>query len=83
MTQKLIVMERNTKDELQEAIVNNIVESDNGMRISAISVLETKSKKLEYGELLLPVSKHYEAWVVVEVPENNDKLYGDVMGMTD
>lgn len=64
MTQKLLVMERQDRETLINAIKKNILEADN--RISAISVNKT----------LLGV----EAWIILEVPENKDTLYDKAAG---
>ena len=61
MTQKLLVMERQDSETLMKAIKKDVLEADNNSRISAISVNKT----------LLGM----EAWIVLEVPENKDKLY--------
>ena len=59
MVQKLIIIERQDREALLDAIKKDILKSSN--RISAISVNKT----------LLGV----EAWIVLEVPENKDNLY--------
>ena len=66
MTQKLLVMERQDRETLMNAIKKDILEADNNSRISAISVNKT----------LLSM----EAWIVLEVPENKDKLYETAAG---
>lgn len=65
MVQKLLIMERDTEDGLQDAIEKNILQADNSSRISAISVLES-----QYGSRTI-----MKAWIIVEVPENKDRLY--------
>lgn len=75
MTQKLLVMERDTKDELQEAIIKNVLQRDNHNRISAISVLEQMSTTYVDGNVGHINQGHFEAWIVLEVPENKDRLY--------
>lgn len=80
MTQKLLIIERDTKKELREAIIKNILEEKN-MRLVSFSVLE-QEQKLGYGEML-PAPKYYEAWCIVAMPDKNDKFYDDLMGMTE
>lgn len=65
MVQKLLVMERDTEEQLQDAINHNILQSDNNSRISALSVHEGP-----YGSRTV-----FKAWIIVEVPENKEKLY--------
>lgn len=65
MVQKLLVMERDTEEQLQDAINYNILQADNNSRISALSVHEGS-----YGARIV-----FKAWIVVEVPENKEKLY--------
>lgn len=64
MTQKLLVMERQDSETLMKAIKKDVLEADNNSRISAISVNKT----------LLGM----EAWIVLEVPENKDKMYKEI-----
>lgn len=66
-----MVMSRDTREELMEAIKENILERDHdkhsgfsSMRITSISVLEQGN-----------ITKSYEAWIVVEIPDNKEKLY--------
>ncbi len=50
MTQKLLVMERDTKEELQKAIQKHLKDAE--FRMVSLSVLKTLS--------------HYEAWILTE-----------------
>lgn len=67
--QKLIVMQRDTKEQLMEAVKKNILErSDHhsgSSRVTSLSVLEQTKEGFSY----------FEAWVIVEVPDNKEKLY--------
>ena len=75
MVQKLLVMERDTEEQLQDAINHNILQADNNSRISAISVLKHTIKRPK------PLStEYYKAWIIVEVPENKEKLYEMAVG---
>ena len=72
MTQKLLIMERDTKEELQKAIKKNVLQADNYNRISAISIVP----QIRGGLLNANKSgKYFEAWIILEVPENKDRLY--------
>lgn len=73
--QKLIVMQRDTKEQLMEAVRKNILErSDHhsgSSRVTSLSVLE--QTKFEEGHATREL--YFEAWVIVEVPDNKEKLY--------
>lgn len=74
--QKLIVMQRDTKEQLMEAVKKNILErSDHhsgSSRVTSLSVLEqTKEGLVKANETGI----YFEAWVIVEVPDNKEKLY--------
>lgn len=91
MTQKLIVLERNTKEELMEAIKTNVLHPKNNCRMVGFSVLEQKIDITEENRKFrldkgFSLPKYYEAWCIVAVPDEKDKLYGkieEIVGMTD
>ncbi len=88
MTQKLLVMERDTEQGLQDVIKKDILQADNGVRISAISVVQKKVDMTEKNKKIrldmgFSIPSYFQAWIVVEVPENKDKLYETAMGMTE
>lgn len=83
MTQKLLILERNTKEELKEAIEKNILNPDNNMRLVSFSVLQQDRPT---GSWLGDGPKYFEAWCVVAVPDNKEELYGYAasrLGMTE
>ena len=89
MVQKLLIIERDTKAELQKAIEKNVLQQEN-MRLVSFSVLEQDTEGLfnaniEYDEdgNVIDKTKYFEAWCVVAVPDKNDKFYNDVMGMSE
>jgi len=84
MVQKLLIMERDTKDELQAAIIKNVLEADSYNRISAISILEQRHIGIRpAGGKYKP--NYFEAWIILEVPENKDSRFDgeEMMGMTE
>lgn len=87
MTQKLLVLERDTKEELQEAIRKNILES--GLRLYSFSVIEqveyTKGGLRRLGDPKPQDRYYFEAWCIIEVPDNTNRFYKAVeeMGMTE
>lgn len=81
--QKLLIIERDTKEELQKAISKNVLNTN--MRLIAFSVLNGVREGL-YKANVNPV--YYEAWVVVAVPDKSDEFYkavegNDYTGMTE
>ena len=75
--QKILIIERDTKEELQRAIEKNVLQQKN-MRLVSFSVLE---QIREGYKLLQP--KYYEAWCVISVPDKTDEFYNDLTGMSE
>ena len=70
MAQKLLIMERDTKEELAETIKKEL--EDANFIVRSCSVLE-QEQKLEYGEML-PAPKYYEAWIIID--DKSDYIAG-------
>lgn len=78
--QKLLIIERDTKEELQKAIEKNVLQEKN-MRLVSFSVLE--QKRVEHDFLTDIITPYYEAWCVIAVPDETDKFYKDITGMSE
>lgn len=75
--QKLLIIERDTKEELRKAIEKNVLQQKN-MRLVSFSVLEQhRFDELQNKEY------YYEAWCVISVPDKTDEFYKDVTGMSE
>ena len=75
--QKLLIIERDTKDELQRAIEKNILQQKN-MRLITFSVLQTT--RLNDDNMAIESN---EAWCVISVPDKTDEFYNDLTGMSE
>lgn len=75
--QKLLIIERNTKEELHKAIEKNVLQEKN-MRLVSFSVLEQSR-----GHLIHENQHWYEAWCVISVPDKTDEFYKDITGMSE
>lgn len=62
MAQTVMILERNTKEELKEAIKTHILDKENNIRFIGYTVMKDVD--------------HYEAWCIVDVPENKCRLWG-------
>lgn len=88
--QKLLIIERNTKEELHKAIEKNVLQEKN-MRLVSFSVLEqirstqynVISISLEKSELVPKHTYFYEAWCIIAVPDKTDEFYKDITGMSE
>lgn len=78
--QKLLIIERDTKEELRKAIEKNVLQQKN-MRLVSFSVLECKRVKNDF--LTDIITPYYEAWCVISVPDKTDEFYKDVTGMSE
>lgn len=58
MTQKLLIMERDTKEELEDAIRKHL--EDSRFRVVGFSVLESEKEEADF------VIPYYEAWIVID-----------------
>ena len=69
MAPTVLILERNTKEELREAIKTHILAKENNIRLVSCALM----KEVD----------HYEAWCIVEIPENKRLLWGyaERMGM--
>ena len=68
MTQKLLIMERDTKEELQEAIKKHL-DKDTKYKVIGFSVLEQKREE-DQGWVY-----YYEAWMIIDIPDENPNRY--------
>lgn len=74
--QKLLIIQRDTKNELQRAIEKNVLQQKN-MRLVSFSVLEQEKEENDF------ITPYYEAWCVISVPDKTDEFYNDLTGMSE
>lgn len=74
--QKILIIERDTKEELQRAIEKNVLQQKN-MRLVSFSVLENTRAADRMNDW------SYEAWCVISVPDKTDEFYNDLTGMSE
>lgn len=77
--QKLLIIERDTKEELRKAIEKNVLQEKN-IRLVSFTVLEQDRPT---GSWLGDGPKYFEAWCVISVPDKTDEFYKDVTGMSE
>lgn len=69
MTQKLLVMERDTKEELQKAINKHL--KDAQFKVTGLSILPQRREGLMHANVN---PNYFEAWMIID--DNSDLLAG-------